>query len=289
MEKIQYFNTRAVACIQSHQYQPALLYLESAQQLLQSSTEKGEPADPQIIQCVLQNQACCFQNMWQLEQCSNYIQALIFNLNSKKKQNGNILTQQKKEENYCKFSLAKYYLQFCAVNSQLGNHSGGLISARKALTIIRKQLSMWQRLIEGRNVKMRNRADYEQKYRLLDILCNFNDHINLQLSDNLLEATAYFLKIHYINLSGSKSCGNDVRYLIQNFSMKTIMQIQSITYQNSSYNNSQKETDLSLFSLYERVFILSTCYFTMATELRLIAISKAKDESGDSRNNNKNI
>ena len=146
---------------------------------------------------------------------------------------------------------------------------------------------MWERLIEGKSGKMRNRADYEQKYRLLDILCNFNDHINLQLSDNLLEATAYFLKIHYINLSGSKSCGSDVRYLIQNFTMKTIMQIQSITYQNSSYN-SQKETDLSLFSLYERVFILSTCYFTMATELRLIAISKAKDESGDSRNN-KNI
>jgi len=37
-----------------------------------------------------------------------------------------------------KLGLAKYYLQFCAVNSQLGNHSGALISSRKALDIIKK-------------------------------------------------------------------------------------------------------------------------------------------------------
>jgi len=29
--------------------------------------------------------------------------------------------------------LAKYYLQFCAVNSQTDNHSGALVAARKSI------------------------------------------------------------------------------------------------------------------------------------------------------------
>jgi hypothetical protein len=29
--------------------------------------------------------------------------------------------------------LAKYYLQFCAVNSQTDNHSGALIAGRKSM------------------------------------------------------------------------------------------------------------------------------------------------------------
>lgn len=40
--------------------------------------------------------------------------------------------------------LAKYYLQFCAVNSQTDNHSGALVAARKSIEITKsvfKELS----------------------------------------------------------------------------------------------------------------------------------------------------
>ena len=33
----------------------------------------------------------------------------------------------------CKTFLAKYYLQFCAVNSQTDNHSGALVAGRKSI------------------------------------------------------------------------------------------------------------------------------------------------------------
>ena len=37
----------------------------------------------------------------------------------------------------CKTFLAKYYLQFCAVNSQTDNHSGALVAGRKSIEILR--------------------------------------------------------------------------------------------------------------------------------------------------------
>ena len=33
----------------------------------------------------------------------------------------------------CKTFLARYYLQFCAVNSQTDNHSGALVAGKKSI------------------------------------------------------------------------------------------------------------------------------------------------------------
>ena len=93
-----------------------------------------------------------------------------------------MLTVERKEEQSSKFGLAKYYLQFCAVNSQISNHSGALISARKALTVAKKELQEWNKQIESKSPRQKKNLDHEEKLRLLDILCNFNDRINLQLS-----------------------------------------------------------------------------------------------------------
>lgn len=38
---------------------------------------------------------------------------------------------------------------------------------------------------------------------------------------------------------------------------------------------------MSLAGMYERIFGLATCYFTIATELRLISIKKSKDRNID--------
>jgi hypothetical protein len=46
-----------------------------------------------------------------------------------------------------------------------------------------------------------------------------------------MEAASYFLKLYHINLSGTKSWGKDLRQMIEAFTMKSIMQMQSITYQ----------------------------------------------------------
>jgi heterodisulfide reductase subunit A-like polyferredoxin len=64
-----------------------------------------------------------------------------------------------KEPAVSKIGLAQYYLQFCAINSQLGNHSGALVSARKALQLIRNELKEWKRLHE-KNDKGKGRAEW---------------------------------------------------------------------------------------------------------------------------------
>lgn len=117
------------------------MYLEAAEQLLESAAVQGLITDRCLVQCILHNEASCYQNLWQLEQCSNYIEALIFNFNSRKSTDHSASALGGREGN---LGLAQYYLQFCAVNSQLSNHSGALISARKALHILRSELSHWR-------------------------------------------------------------------------------------------------------------------------------------------------
>jgi CII-binding regulator of phage lambda lysogenization HflD len=77
--------------------------------------------------------------MWQLDKSSNYIEALIFNLNSRLKSEPSspMSIYAQRERKLSKLGLAEYYLQFCAVNSQLSNHSGALISARKSLDLLK--------------------------------------------------------------------------------------------------------------------------------------------------------
>ena len=97
---------------------------------------------------VLHNEAYGFQRLWELNKCSNYIEALIFNINAKfstcntpiagidpnidsssntfdtklrSAPSSDILLVRRLEPNE-KIRLAKYYLQFAAVNSQLKNH-----------------------------------------------------------------------------------------------------------------------------------------------------------------------
>lgn len=84
------------------------------------------------------------------------------------------------------------------------------------------------------------------------------------MNETLIEATSYFLKLYYINLSGSKACSKDLRQLIESFTMKSIMQMQSITYQDY-LNAFEKECDLSLYALFQRILLISVCNFTMAT------------------------
>lgn len=128
-------------------WEQALVYLESAELILESGSEKGHLTDHCLVQCILHNQAGCYQNMWQLDKSSNYIEALIFNLNSRLKSEPSspMSIYAQRERKLSKLGLAEYYLQFCAVNSQLSNHSGALISARKSLDLLKIELKVWKK------------------------------------------------------------------------------------------------------------------------------------------------
>jgi hypothetical protein len=60
----------------------ALVYLTEAEKILEYAASCGKTIDKYIIISVLHNEACCYQKIWELEKCSQYLEALIFNFNS---------------------------------------------------------------------------------------------------------------------------------------------------------------------------------------------------------------
>ena len=107
-----------------------------------------------MIVCVLHNEACCYQKLWELEKCSNYLEALIFNVSSHLKTTTPSphhsdhyiptasLSSHLRETLFGKppalrLQLCKYHLQYCAINSQLRNHKGALVSAQRTISILK--------------------------------------------------------------------------------------------------------------------------------------------------------
>ena len=152
---IRKLNNEAKAKINSDSPKEALVYLTEAEKILEYAASCGKNIDRNMIVCVLHNEACCYQKLWELEKCSNYLEALIFNISSHLKTS---TPSPREVEDYIKTSgslsshlrdslygkpinqriqLSKYHLQFCAINSQLRNHKGALISGRRAIAIIK--------------------------------------------------------------------------------------------------------------------------------------------------------
>lgn len=68
--------------IQVGRIKEALVYLNEGEKILEYAASCGKTIDRNIIICVLHNEACCYQKSWELEKCSNYLEALIYNFNS---------------------------------------------------------------------------------------------------------------------------------------------------------------------------------------------------------------
>jgi hypothetical protein len=62
-------------------YQEALIYLQEAEKLLEFAASCGKTIDRGLIIFTLQNEACIYQRLWELEKASNYLEAIIFNMN----------------------------------------------------------------------------------------------------------------------------------------------------------------------------------------------------------------
>lgn len=61
----------------------ALESLKRAEQILEDYTNEGKDVDRNMIIIVLYNQACCYQRLSMLEDCSNYLDGTIYNLQQK--------------------------------------------------------------------------------------------------------------------------------------------------------------------------------------------------------------
>ena len=164
-----------------------------------------------------------------------------------------------------------YYLQFSAINSQMDNHSGALISAQKALNVLKGEVKWWERWCEGRNRK----GDWQEQLRPLGLCSSFNDGISIHMHETLSEATSYFLKAWKSNCSSSKIHDPAVKELVDSFTIKDVMNIKSMTHQEYLHCD---ESEVTVPDVYQLVFLLSTAYFTIATELRLIALGKGRQE-----------
>ena len=76
-------NDTCVESLKSEENESALECLKRAEQILEDYTNEGKEVDRNMIIIVLYNQACCYQRMSMLDDCSNYLDGTIYNLQQK--------------------------------------------------------------------------------------------------------------------------------------------------------------------------------------------------------------
>jgi hypothetical protein len=193
---------------------------------------------------VLHNIACCYQKIWELDKCSQYLEALVFNFNSFMKTDVPMTADDRGKNRRTEDSiiaegldrktfLARYYLQFCAVNSQTDNHSGALIAGRKSIEIMK---GLFRELADlaGSMKKMtyEKKAEFEYKMRLIDLGARVNDALNITHYETVLQATKHYLR-QWRLLKDNKERA-DRNYVLEeefkNYSIGNAMQINPMTY-----------------------------------------------------------
>jgi hypothetical protein len=82
LERVIELNNTARDSINIERAKEALIYLNEAEKILEYAASCGKTIEKYIIISVLHNIACCYQKTWELDKCSQYLEALIFNFNS---------------------------------------------------------------------------------------------------------------------------------------------------------------------------------------------------------------
>lgn len=135
------------------------------EKILEYAASCGKNIDRNLILSVIHNEAYGYQRMWELPKCSNYLEAVIYNMYGKFSAvetpisfhpsleedgfpiydiamqstiNPSDLRFLRRIDNNQKMKLCKYHLQFSAVNSQLKNHRKAADSSNSALTLIKE-------------------------------------------------------------------------------------------------------------------------------------------------------
>ena len=76
-------NDQTIEHLKNEETDQALENLKRAEQILEDYTNEGKDVDRNMIIIVLYNQACCYQRLSMLDDCSNYLDGTIFNLQQK--------------------------------------------------------------------------------------------------------------------------------------------------------------------------------------------------------------
>jgi hypothetical protein len=79
-EKIEELNDQGVDAINEHRFSQGLVYLQEAEKILEYAASCGKTIDRFLITTTLQNEACAYQRLWELDKASDYMQAIIYNL-----------------------------------------------------------------------------------------------------------------------------------------------------------------------------------------------------------------
>ena len=85
-EESEEYNRKAVELLFEGFISEAGVLLREAEKVLEYAANRGKEINRNLIISVLHNEAFCYQQSWKLERCSNYIEALIYNLNCEIKQ-----------------------------------------------------------------------------------------------------------------------------------------------------------------------------------------------------------
>jgi hypothetical protein len=80
METVRGLNLDAEVKINNNNSKEALMYLTQAESILEYAASCGKNIDRSLIISILHNEACAYQRTWDLPKCSNYLEALIFNM-----------------------------------------------------------------------------------------------------------------------------------------------------------------------------------------------------------------
>lgn len=79
-KKIQEYNDLAVIKIESEQYNEALIYLDEAEKTISYIDTKGRRIDRALKLCVMQNQVCSYQRLWEVKRAYSYMDAIILSM-----------------------------------------------------------------------------------------------------------------------------------------------------------------------------------------------------------------
>ena len=166
--------------------------------------------------------------------------------------------------------MALYYLQFSAVNSQVKNHSGAFRTAKKALKTLKM---VCEKSIKVDMISSKN--SYDSLYGgMLAELAAVPEEVELnKASSYYIEAKKYLSKLKQ---KGKSTADTTVDHFT-NFTIGEVMQISPITLPEIEERLSMKEDPSLINKLYKSIYI-SICFFTLATESRLLANSKFDSE-----------
>ena len=81
-QEARLLNRRGAELLQEGLHERAKSFLETAEKILESAASSGRIVDHCLVTSVLHNLACYHQLTWKLDCCANYLEALLFNLNS---------------------------------------------------------------------------------------------------------------------------------------------------------------------------------------------------------------